>query len=403
MLLQGCVLCEEEPVTQTKLYDVAIIGGGPGGSTLGTLLAKKKLDVVLFEKEAFPRFCIGESLLPYSMDVFRESGIFETLNSGKYLKKYGARFVDCESNEEVHFNFENGVESSQNFAFEVPREEFDQDLLEWAIQQGVKVFQPEKVVNLEFLKNHVEVSTTERKLQARFLVDASGGGCFLGNRLKIKKPIRDLNNVAVFAHYDGVKRMSGKKEGDITIGILADGGWVWIIPFLGTRTSVGVVLPAKNVKQSECMDSLIMKTISESRILREKMENAKQVGPTRTAANFSHSCSSLVGDRWLLLGDAAVFLDPVFSSGVHMVVWSAKFASEALAKVIDSNSLLTGSEGRKYEALVQKGIGRFHSLVSLFYSASFVRQMKKTIQRPNVGSAFTTALSRQRVRESSSV
>ena len=135
--------------------DVAVIGGGPAGSTLATLLGKQGRKVVLFEKETFPRFHIGESLLPYSMPVFRETGFFDILNSGKYIKKYGARFVDGSTESEICFEFKNGLDPNENLAFEVPRAEFDSDLLKWARECGVEVSQPDRVTRLDFLADHV--------------------------------------------------------------------------------------------------------------------------------------------------------------------------------------------------------------------------------------------------------
>ena len=142
-------------------FDVIVIGGGPGGSTAATLLSQKGLNVALFEQEEFPRFKIGESLLPYSMDVLKKSGVFPKIDSGKYIKKYGASFIDYRYDDPIYFEFANGLDNEHPYAFEVPREMFDQDLLDHAKENGVEVFQPVRVQEISLLQDSVQVKTAE--------------------------------------------------------------------------------------------------------------------------------------------------------------------------------------------------------------------------------------------------
>ena len=189
-----------------KKFDVIVVGGGPGGSVASTILAQNKLSVALFEREPFPRFHIGESLLPASMPIFKEIGFYDTLNNGKYLKKYGARFIDYETDEEVYFGFADGLNPNIPSAFEVPRAQFDSDILAHAKNSGVEVFQPENIKSIELHPTHVIARTENDEFQADYVIDVSGRDSIIGKHLKIRDSIKDLNNVAVFSHYEGVSR-----------------------------------------------------------------------------------------------------------------------------------------------------------------------------------------------------
>jgi flavin-dependent dehydrogenase len=215
----------------------------------------------------------------------------------------------------------------------------------------------------------------------------------LGKQKKIREGIDDLQRVAVFAHYQGVKRTKGKREGDITIGMLRDGGWMWNIPFLGDTSSVGVVRPTSIVRDPENLKNVIEESLAASRILRSNMKDAHRITSVQVVSNYAHVCSAFHGERWMLLGDAAAFLDPIFSSGVHLSVCSAKFAAEALLGALHSNEHLTMSDhGQKYEQKCRTGIRRFHSLIHLFYESRFIDRMKKALSLANTRKAFTSAI-----------
>ena len=373
-----------------KKHDVIVIGGGPGGSVLGTYLGREGIDVGIIERAAFPRFKIGESLLPFSMDIFREIGFFDTLDSGRYMRKFGAQFIHHSSEEEIYFEFQNGLDQNHGMAFEVERAEFDRDLLKHAEKSGAKIYQPEAVRDVELLENGVRVTTNKDEYEAKYLADASGRSAFMGNKHKLRHPNPDLNNLGVFAHYSGVTRNPGKREGDITVGLLEDQRWIWIIPFVGDKTSVGVVGPSRTVAAHE-LDTYIEDAIAESPILKKRMANAERMTEVSAVANYSNTSEAIVGDRWILNGDAAMFLDPVFSSGVHVSISTAKFSAEVIAKGLkDGISLRTPGLGDIYEKRVRTGVNRFHSLISLFYNTNFVRQMTKTFNLKNTKEAFTS-------------
>ncbi len=371
-----------------------MIGGGPGGSHLSTLLAQKGLDVALFERESYPRFHIGESLLPASMPLLMETGFYEKLDSGKYIRKYGARFVDYRTDDEVYFGFDDSLRPEFPMAFEVLRSQFDKDLLEHAVEAGVKLYQPVRVKEVVFHDTHGVVKTSQgEQHEAKFIVDCTGRDALIGKQLKMRQLNRDLNNVAVFAHFTGVKRNPGKSAGDIIIGLLPERAWTWIIPFQGEYTSVGVVCSSDVFKGGTDLGEYLNRSLLSSPKMTEYMKDAERSSEVTVISNYSHTSESLVGDRWMLVGDAAVFLDPIFSSGVHVALSSAKFAAETLVKALDHKLTLRQENlHTNYEANVHRGVKRFHSLISLFYGDNFVAQMKKTLTLKNTRMAFTSAV-----------
>lgn len=375
-----------------ETYDLVILGAGPGGSTLASLMAQRGKKVALVEGLNFPRFRIGESLLPFSTDIFKKTGVMEVLDSGKYIRKYGARFVDGVTEEEVYFKFAEGLDTDHPYCFEVQREDFDKDLLDWAVKSGAKLLQPEIIKSVDFDAEGAWITTDQRKLRSKFVADSTGRDCFLGKKFALKKMNPDINNVGCFSHFTGVRRAPGSREGDISIGLLEKGVWCWQIPFKGELTSVGVVCPAGFFREGD-PQSFLKDWLSRSRIFSEDMKNAKMVRPVQVVSNYSHTCDSFFGDRWILVGDAAAFLDPIFSSGVHLSMTAAVNASEALLRAMDENLLLTQEDlGAHYEKIYRKGVKRFHNLIRLFYDQNFVSQMKRAMPKPVVGRSFTSAV-----------
>lgn len=376
-----------------KNHEVLIIGGGPGGSTAATILAKRGIDVAIIERADYPRFCIGESLLPASMPIFKETGFWEILSSGKYIQKFGARFIDYKTDDEVYFGFAEGWNTEIPMAFEVERAKFDQDILDYACQSGAKLYQPENVLEVMPDAEGVSVRTNKDEYRAQYLIDVTGREAFLGKKMKMRDMNKDLNNVAVFAHYQGVARRPGRDEGDITIGLLPDRAWTWVIPFKGEITSVGVVCSSSLFDGERDLGAYLERRLKSSPSIAKMMEGAERVCEFGTIGNYSHTCHAFYGDRWLLAGDAAMFLDPIFSSGVHMSVSSSKKAAEAIIEMLPKRlSAKDSGIGRLYEDHVRLGAGRFRNLIGLFYEGDFVAQMKKTLVRDNVRKGFTSAV-----------
>ncbi|MEZ4814353.1 MAG: NAD(P)/FAD-dependent oxidoreductase [Bdellovibrionota bacterium] len=376
-----------------KNYDVAVLGAGPGGSQAATLLARAGFKTIQIERLEFPRFRIGESLLPASMPLLKESGFYPKLASGKYIEKFGARFIDYKTDEEVYFGFSGGLNSEIPSAFEVPRAEFDADMLGHAVSVGVELWQPCTVDDVTIESDAIVLQTANGAIRAKFLIDASGRQSVVGKKLNYKKLGGDFNNLGVFAHFKGVERAPDKNEGDIRIGILRDKSWSWQIPFKGNVTSVGVVSRSKEIPKDDNLEQYLLDAVSGTPKMKDYMKSAERISDIQYVSNYAQECEKFWGARWLLVGDAAKFLDPCFSSGVHNSIQSATFAAKTIINALNTSQDLEVSKlGENYEKDFRKGIDRFHSLIELFYSDDFVPQMKKTLQRKELEKAFTSAV-----------
>jgi len=239
----------------TSETDVLVIGGGPGGSTAATCLARGGLRVTVVEREAFPRFHIGESLLPANIPLLERLGVMDRMREAGFITKYGAYIHDQESDLSYTFTFRSG-KPWPPWAFEVPRAQFDRVLLDHAAAQpGVTICQPARVDQVAFdadgVSAEIEDASGRRTLRARFLVDASGRDGFLASRQGGRRePIPGLGKIALFAHFRGTRRWPGKEEGNIRLYVFED-GWFWWIPFTGDVTSVGCVLHARAARERE--------------------------------------------------------------------------------------------------------------------------------------------------------
>lgn len=378
-----------------KHFNVIVIGAGPGGSTLATLLSQKGLDVAIVEKESFPRFKIGESLLPHSMDILKESKVFEKLDTGKYIRKYGASFIAHNEAEPLYFEFANGLDNDHQYAFEVPREEFDQDLLNHAKENGVSVFQPESAIVADLSQTPVPIKTTNKEFTCDYLVDASGRNAFLGSQFRSRQANKEfINNIAVFNHYKNVKRHVQRQEGDIIIGVLPDNSWSWHIPFKGDITSIGVVMNPETYKKHKDSPDMVRELLNCHPKFDEIMDEAEATRKQQVVSNYSYGSDSKIGERWIMVGDAATFLDPVFSSGVHLSLTTAKLASEVILEAFKENSNLNStSSGKDYESTIKLGVDRFQSLLLIFYRTDFIRHMSKVVQSDHLYKSFTSAFS----------
>jgi flavin-dependent dehydrogenase len=376
-----------------KKHAVVIVGGGPGGSSAAAWLARRSVDVAVIEREDYPRFHIGESLLPASMPVFKETGVFDTLNGGDYIRKFGARFVDYANDDEIYFGFQDGLNPDIPMAFEVPRAEFDRDLLQHARSSGAVLYQPERVLSCDLQPQGVVLKGQHDEYHAQYLIDVSGRDSMIGKQLDMRRTNKDLNNVAVFAHYRGVARLPGLREGDITIGLLPDRAWTWLIPFKGDITSVGVVASSAAFDGHGNLPEYLERRLCGSQRVRDAMSSAQRVSEVMSIGNYSHSCDKFFGERWILAGDAAMFLDPIFSSGVHLSVSSSVLAARTVYDALQTGASLQDDDaGRRYETHFRLGAGRFRNLIGLFYEGDFVSQMKKVLQREHLRKGFTSAV-----------
>ena len=327
------------PVDKIDICDVAIIGGGPAGSTAATLLAKAGRRVIVVEREKFPRFHIGESLLPFSVQTFDRLGVREKLDR-TFMPKFGGEITAACGTKGVKFYFKDGFRSQRDRAYQVTRSEFDKLLLDHSRENGAEVREETEVTKLDFARDRVKIDTqtsdgTTSTVDARYLLDCSGRQTILGSLFNLKKTYDHLQKFSVFAHYENVERLPGK---DATLIRMVRGldRWFWTIPLTEARTSVGVVMDTATFRATKLAPQTALEEfIAEQPLMTERMKNARRVSPVYSAGDFSYRNTRLEGDRWLLAGDAAGFIDPVFSSGFpgdHVRGKSSRHAGGSVAR-----------------------------------------------------------------------
>src|SRR5438067_5540239 len=342
-------------VDKIYIYDVAIIGGGPAGSTAATLLAKAGRRVVVFEREKFPRFHIGESLLPFSVGTFDRLGVREKLDQ-TFRPKFGGEITAACGTKGVKFYCRDGFRSQRDRAYQVTRSEFDKLLLDHSRENGAEIREETEVTKVDFATDRVKIEIetvggAKSTIDARYLLDCSGRQTILGSLFNLKKTYDHLQKFSVFAHYDNVERLSGK---DATLIRMVRGldRWFWTIPLTETRTSVGVVMDTAAFRATKLAPQVALeKFIAEQPLMVDRMKNAIRVSPVYSAGDFSYRNTRLDGERWLLAGDAAGFIDPVFSSGVFLAIMSAEKAADTLEEVLADGSKRKRSF-RKYSRTV---------------------------------------------------
>ncbi len=362
-------------------YDVAIIGGGPAGSTAATLLSKAGRRVIVLERDKFPRFHIGESLLPFSMETFTRLGIQEKLRAG-FVEKFGGEIAEAGGEKAAKFYFKDGFGSRTDRSYQVTRSKFDKMLLDHAAESGAEVREETVVENVDFDQDGVRLrlSTDDpagvsdpghrkfaRELRAKYLIDASGRNSVIGNKFKLKKSYQHLQKLSLFAHYEGLEREEGI-DGTLTRMVRTLQSWFWIIPLENDRTSIGIVLEAADFKSSGLSaEEFFERAIAEQPLVRNRNGAGRRVSQVYTAADFSYRSERLTGDRWLLAGDAAGFIDPVFSSGVFLAVLAGEQAADVLHEVLE-HPKRARRLFRHYERLVNRAMDVYLRFVESWYA-----------------------------------
>jgi flavin-dependent dehydrogenase len=327
-------------------FEVAVVGGGPAGSAAAAWLARAGRRVVLFERDRFPRFHIGESLLASVNDALEAIGAAAAVRSCGFPAKWGATFLTADNSIERYADFAASPEVRAPQTWQVPRAEFDEVLLRHAAAAGADVREAHRVLDASFDPAGVTVSWRDEadragEVRAAALIDASGRSGLLARKFGLRRDEPLLANIAVFSHYSGVPRPDGRRGGDIRIVARNDLGWFWMIPISDALTSVGVVLQraAYDALPRMPVDALLDHAIEETPAAARLMQTARREWPVRVEKDFSFSARAYAGDRWLLAGDAGSFLDPVFSTGVAIALESGVEAARAVDRALSTGDL----------------------------------------------------------------
>ena len=358
-------------------FDVAVIGGGPGGSSAATALARRGRTVLLLERDRFPRFHIGESQLPWSNEVFRALGVHDAIAEAGFVKKWGASFRTVDGATEQYADFQFAAETPSPQTFQVPRATFDEVLLRHSERSGAKVLEEHRALDAAFEPDGVVLrfvgpDDTEQAVRVGFVVDASGRTGFLTKKLGRHEFDPVLRNIAVHAQYEGIPRLEGRRAGDIRMFTRADMGWIWLIPISQSVTSVGAVIPQSvHRRESKAVpEDSLTHYLTGTAGLAPLLAHARRVSPARFDADYSYLGSSLAGDRWIAVGDAAAFLDPIFSTGVLLAMQAGLEAAEAI-----DDSLRAGEPARHRfaacERLVRQRYHHFRRFAVGFYDPYF--------------------------------
>ena len=351
---------------------------------------------MLLEKEHFPRFHIGESMLPCAIPLIEQLGAMPRLMAADFLPKYAAEFVTADGSLRRRYAFRDGLVQGASSAYEVDRSEFDKLLLENAVEQGVDVRQGAQVIRFDLdAKPGVSVVArlddgSEVTFQASMLVDASGQASMLAGRLGLREMDQELKNFAVFSHYEGATRANGEEEGDISV-VLVPGGWWWVIPLRHNRTSVGLVGPSRNLRGQKPDEAYFDAQIANTPVVRERLSGATRVAPVRSVSDYSYVSKKLVGDRFLLVGDAAAFIDPVFSTGVYLGLVGAFRAAEVADAALRSGKF-ERARFIGYEREAQKNIATYRRFVKGFYTPEFVDVLMSPSDWLSLRAAITSLL-----------
>jgi len=380
----------------TPPYDVIVAGGGPGGSTVAGRLAQRGHRVLVLERAQFPRFQLGESLLPMTLEVLDALGVTPKLDA-RLIRKHGAWFVDGLTGERICFKFDGALRGGRPHAFHGPRAEIDQILLEHAATLGVEVRHGWEVKRLKTEGERavgvvaVQPDGAEVELGARVVVDATGRAalCSRAPSARTKTPGLE-NTLAIYAHFDGCGRMAPEDEGDIRIVLVPD-GWFWVIPFRGDRSSVGVVLKPSSLARGVELDVALRQLCEASPPMRDIVRGATQVFPARAAADFSYRVHRLCGHGWLAVGDAAGFIDPLFSTGFHLAVKGADLAASAIAEALIRDDV-SRQQFVAYEAKAKAACETYVGVVQAFYDGALVQLLFDPDKRDFLRRMITSVL-----------
>ena len=384
-------------------FDVVVIGGGPAGSTVSTLLAQQGVRVGLFERERFPRFHIGESLIPETYWILKRLNMLPKMQRSPFVKKYSVQFVNAIGKESAPFYFHDNKPHECSQTWQVVRSEFDQMMLENAREHGVEACEGVHVLEVLFdgeratgVRIRDEAGIT-RDIHARVVVDASGQAALLQNRFKLRVWDPVLNKGAIWTYWRGAYRDTGRDEGaTMVLQTRTRDGWFWYIPQHDDIISVGVVAPFDYLFKGRGTNhgQTYNEEVERCPAVRKRIEKAERATGYFVTRDYSYRSTRVAGDGWVLVGDAFGFLDPLYSSGVLLALKSGELAADAIVHGLQSGDTSEAALGR-WGAGFNEGVDRMRRLVCEYYNGfsfgGFVRQyphLRNTVTDLLIGDLF---------------
>jgi flavin-dependent dehydrogenase len=387
--------------------DVIVIGGGPAGSTVSTLISQQGHRVLLFERERFPRFHIGESLIPQTYWIIRRLNLLDYMKQSRFVKKFSVQFINQHGklSEPFYFFDNNPHECSQTW--QVYRQEFDQLMLDNARKHGVEVHEAARVLEVLFEGQRavgvrvVTADGVEHTVRSQVVVDASGQSSMIMSRLGLREWDPVLKKAALWTYWKGAQRDTGRDEGaTLVIQTLGKRGWFWYIPLHNDIVSVGIVAAydtlflnrGTDVRMSEFrstdlravlpgsskdLETIYFEEVAQCPGVQPRIKNATRCDIFRAAKEYSYRTRQAAGDGWVLVGDAFAFLDPLYSSGVLLALKSGEMAADAISEGL-SRKDTTAAQLGKWAGEFGRGVDRMRNLVCAYYDGfSFGRFVKK--------------------------
>jgi flavin-dependent dehydrogenase len=359
--------------------EVVILGGGPAGSTAGALLAEAGIETLIVEGERFPRFHVGESLLPHTLPLLDRLGVHETVRALPHTRmKEGASFVTHDGGRHVAYWFADAMAPAIPHAYQVRRDEFDAALLARARELGAEVLEGWHATSPQWDGTRLvglaveDADGSERVLRAKAYLDASGQQSFLAGRMGWRFPYPKHHKVAAVSHFRGAWLPGGREAGNITI-VLTDGGWFWLIPFADDTVSVGAVLDVRQWRTEggrpvDVFHAAVERTAEVAR----RLAGAEPVLPFAAIQNFSYRVMKTAGDPFCLIGDAAGFLDPIFSTGVFIATATGAAAAEDVIDALRRHGRVEANDFAPTVALTRTLQRVFFSFIRAFYDPHFL-------------------------------
>ena len=358
-------------------YDVIVIGGGPAGAALATFLQRQGHACLVLDSSTFPRYHIGESLIPHTYGTLDRLGLLPKLRESHFPVKHSVRFVSPSGKEADPFYFSETIEGERAHTWQVERSEFDQLCLDNATQAGVEVRMAARVQEVLFEGQQAAGVVAHcgdeppTEIRAKVVVDASGRATVIGKQLGLREEIPNLRKASIWSYFRGGQRLDGIDAGETTVFMIQDRGWFWYIPLPNDIVSVGIVAsPEYLFEDKSTFEEAFLREINHCQPLAQRLQNAERVDSVRGIRKLAYLNRQIAGDGWIMIGDAAGFLDPIYSSGLFLALASAELAAGCVHSALEKDDVSAGELGA-FAGALWDGVDVVWRLITAYYDPTF--------------------------------